>query len=153
MHQFVSVNATDDDSMNFRCLRYNLDDVTFGKASDNIELCPKDACLSELPLTNPSWRTCKRKWSQESIRTVPGPVRSLVKANAWPWERWNSYDQKSLDDDKNICECHFNGNTPMCGFDGFECEPSLGPAQIIFIIGLIVVPFLFAGFLCYKDGF
>ena len=66
MHQFVSVNGTDDDSMNFRCLRYNLDDVAFGKASDNIELCPKDACLPELPLTNPSWRTCKRKWSQES---------------------------------------------------------------------------------------
>ena len=66
MHQFVSVNGTDDDSMNFRCFRYNLDDVTFGKASDNIDLCPKDACLPELPLTNPSWRTCKRKLSRKS---------------------------------------------------------------------------------------
>ena len=28
---------------------------------------------------------------------------------------------------------------------------SQGPAQIIFIVGLIIVPFLFAGFLCYKE--
>lgn len=75
MHQFVSVNRTSYDGIDeFRCLRYNLDDVAYGKASENIDICPKDACLPELPPTNPSWRTCKRKWSYES-KGVCGPVR------------------------------------------------------------------------------
>lgn len=67
MHQFVSVNSSTIGRIDeFRCLRYNLDDIAYGKASDDINLCPKDACLPELPLQNPSWRTCKRKWSHES---------------------------------------------------------------------------------------
>ena len=41
-------------------------------------------------------------------------------------KRWNSFHKSEISIENNVCECHFNGNTPMCGFDGFECEPSLG---------------------------
>ena len=79
MHQFVSVNKSsiyrpydnNDDyrADEYRCLRYNLDDFAYGtdNRTDSIDLCPQDACLPERPMTNPSWRTCKRKCNASSI--------------------------------------------------------------------------------------
>ena len=85
MHQFVSVNRTSlgriyestdeyklgDDK---RCLRYNIDDG--GNSTEFI--CPKDACLPEFPPTNPSWRTCKRKFHKSLQRSKDRMAQTMI---------------------------------------------------------------------------
>ena len=142
MHQFVSVNrtslgriyeSTDDYKLgdDKRCLRYNIDDLS-ARNTTNEFICPKDACLPEFPPTNPSWRTCKRKCHNSPKEFIDRSVW-ILESYCWTWKRWNSFHKKTVEGEmlNEVCECHFNGNTPMCGFDGFECEPSLGLFPII----------------------